>query len=360
MANSATISGLEFLLDAKQGDTGPLCAVSGSEAFLKHEVIATLRQRLVGDGDAELAWNVFQGPDAEWPDVADVVASRSLFGGGESVALIEAADKFVTRCRDALENHAASGASGVVLLEVRSMPGNTRLGKAIAEHGLHVKCTAPDRGAELAKFQRDAARWLAKRAKEQHSTSIDPTAIEVLMDLLPLSLGVLDQEIARLSLLAEGRSIDAALVRDNVGGWRARTAWEMIDAALEGRPDAALNQLDRLLLSGEQPIGVLAQLGSTLRKFSSAVLVIERDEARGKKADLSKALGEAGVARFKLADSVRQLRSLGRHRGRQLDRWLLDADLAMKGHNSSPARARIELERLLVRISAKTAEAAQR
>jgi hypothetical protein len=46
------------------------------------------------------------------------------------------------------------------------------------------------------------------------------------------------------------------------------------------------------------------------------------------------------------------LRRLGRDRGRQLYRWLLDADLALKGSSSSPVRSRLELEELIVRLSA--------
>ena len=38
------------------------------------------------------------------------------------------------------------------------------------------------------------------------------------------------------------------------------------------------------------------------------------------------------------------------HRG-DLYRWLLDADLAMKGSSSSPPRARLVLEQLLVKIA---------
>ena len=60
-------------------------------------------------------------------------------------------------------------------------------------------------------------------------------------------------------------------MQELVGGWRAKTAWEMIDAALAGNARAALAQLDRLLLAGEHPIGILAQIGSTLRRFAAAV-----------------------------------------------------------------------------------------
>ena len=359
MAAAKPTTGLEYLLDPESYSTGPLCVVSGTEAFLKHEVISTLRHQLVGDDDGSLAWNVFSGPIAEWLDISDSISSLSLFGSGKSIAFVEEADKFVTRTRDQLEDHANSGASGVVVLDLSTLPSNTRLAKAVAAHGLRIHCTAPDRGRELTQYRREASRWLTRRAKQEHGVKLGADALEVLFELLPMSLGVLDQEVARLSLLVgEEKAIHAKLVQEQVGGWRVQTAWEMIDLALDGRAADALTQIDRLLLAGEQPIGLLAQFGSTLRRFAAAMLIIERDESAGRKPNLGKALAEAGVARFKADDAQRQLRAVGRVRARQLDQWLLDADLAMKGHNSSPPRARLELERLIFRLSKEAASPA--
>jgi len=42
---------------------------------------------------------------------------------------------------------------------------------------------------------------------------------------------------------------------------------------------------------------------------------------------------------------------VGRPRAHQLRRWLLDADIALKGTSSAPARARLELERIVVRLA---------
>ena len=65
-------------------------------------------------------------------------------------------------------------------------------------------------------------------------------------------------------------------------------------SAYDGRAADALGQLDRLLLAGEQPIGVLAQLGSTLRKFSAAATNVEAAERMGQRPSLSAALKAAG------------------------------------------------------------------
>jgi len=338
----ATPTGLEFLL-APAPPRASLVAVAGDDAFVKREVLTELRHALSGDAD-DLDWRSF--------DVADAVAARSLFGGGRTIAVIDDADKFVTRWRDQLETLAAASAPGVVVLDVKSLPANTRLGKAVAAAGGLIACKTPDRGAELAKHRRDAAKWLSARAQSSHRVTLTGDAVDALFDLLPMSLGVIDQEVARLALLVgDSARIDAQVVRDHVGGWRTRTAWELVDAAADGRAADALAQLDRLLLAGEQPIGVLAQLGSSLRRFAAAAAHVDASERAGKRPSLQASLKAAGVVPFKLADAERQLRRLGRARAEKLAEWVLAADLAMKAHNSRPDRARWELERLVVRLS---------
>lgn len=349
---SSPLSGLAYLL-TPSAPKGSLAAVVGDDAFLRRESVAAMR-RALADGVDEPDWRAFEGPSTEWRDVADAVASRGLFGGGKPVAVVEEADTFVTRYRDQLESFAARQAAGLVVLELKTLPATTRLAKAIAEHGLLLSCKTPDRGAEATRHRRDAAKWLTQRATAEHQVKLGAEATEALFDLLPMDLGVIDQEVARLALLAgEGGTVDAALVRDHVGGWRVRTAWELVDAAADGRTADAITQLDRLLLAGEQPIGVLAQLGSTLRKFAAAAAHVEATERAGGRPSLSAALKAAGFAPFKLADAERQLRRLGRSRASQMAEWVLQSDLAMKGHNSAPARARLELERLLFRLADK-------
>ncbi|MCA9240345.1 MAG: DNA polymerase III subunit delta [Planctomycetales bacterium] len=347
---SNTLSALAYLLEPAKPTLGDVVVVSGDEPFLKREVLRSVRER-VSLGD-DLACTTFVGRECDWRDVSDALTSVSLFGGG-SAALVEDADTFVTQHRSHLEDYAARDhRPGALIIDVKSWPGNTRLAKAAAEVGAHIKCSIPERGPEVGQFQRAAKKWLAARAASEHGCSIDSGAIDALFDLLPLSLGVMDQEVARLALLVPpGAPIDADLVRNNVGGWRTRKTWDMIDAMADGDARDALTQLDRLLLAGEQPIGLMAQVGSSLRKFSAAACLVEQAEQAGRRASLRDALERAGVMKFKLADAERQLKQIGRGRAKQLDQWLLDADLALKGHNSTPAKSRTEIERLIVRLS---------
>ena len=163
-------NGLDLLLEPSKHTVGPLCAVSGDEAFLKREVLHELRRQVCGGGDGDFAWNVFTGKEADWRDVHDALTAVSLFGGGGQAALVEDADTFVSAHREQLENYIAKPPSGATLvLEVKTWNGSTRLAKAAAEAGgLALKCSAPDRGAELGAYKRQVKQWLAKRADQQH------------------------------------------------------------------------------------------------------------------------------------------------------------------------------------------------
>jgi DNA polymerase-3 subunit delta len=181
---------------------------------------------------------------------------------------------------------------------------------------------------------------------------LDAAAADALLELVPPELGILVQEIAKLALvIGADRVINVKLVQENVGGWRTRATWDMIDAAADGRATNALAQVDRLIASGEKPFALLPQMASSLRRFPAAVQLIEAAEASRQRLPPREALAQAGIPPFKLGDAERQLRQIGRQRAKQITQWLLAADLAMKSHNSSDDRARTELERLIVRLS---------
>jgi DNA polymerase-3 subunit delta len=276
-----------------------------------------------------------------------------MFGGGKRLVIVEEADEFVTAYRGLLEEYVARPKSGgVLVLEVKTWASNTRLYKALAETGLQIECKAPADAA--------LAKWLSPWARKQHAAALSATAAERLVEMVGPEMGLLDQELAKLALLAgPGGKITDELVQESVGGWRAKTAWEMLDAAAFGDAREALAQLDRLLSAGENAIAILGQIAFTLRRFAAAARLVEQAEAAGGRISLRQALEQAGFKTWPAAmqKAERQLQQIGRRRARQLYRWLLEADLALKGPSSAPARARLVLEQLIVRMSKNAREA---
>ncbi len=317
--------------------------VFGDDAFLRREVLMALRNTVLSEQDAEFSLTRFEGPDASLRDVLDELETVAMFGGGQRLVVVDQADEFVTRYRGELESYAASPReTGVLILELRSFPSNTRLYKAVAAQGCAIDAGAP-KGAQL-------VRWLAGWAKRRHGVEIAPPAAEMLIELVGPELGLLDQELAKLALSTPAdKKIGPELVRRYVGSWRAKTAWDLVDAALAGNLPNALKQLDLLLGAGEQPIGVLGQISYSLRQLAAATRLIARGEVMGRRIPLTAALEQAGVRSFVLRKAEQQLRRLGRARGQRLLGWLLEADLDLKG--ASPASPRLVLERLIVRLA---------
>ena len=338
-------SALDYLARPGKYPPGCVAVLFGDEAFLKRQVLTGLKEQVLSGDDAEFSVTVLDGRSAALRDALDALATRALFGGGQHLVIVEDGDEFVSRNRAALEDYVARPSGGSVLvLEVKQWPSTTRLAKALSETGLQVECKFPPPARLL--------KWLAVWSKNQHEAALDPEAAELLCETVEPDVGLLDQELAKLAAAAgPGGTITPQLVRQSVGGWRAQTAWQMLDEALAGETSAALSQLDRLLAAGEAPIAILAQIGSSLRRFAAATRLIEQAEHARRRITLRDALATAGMKPFLLGKAEEQLRRLGRARAGRLFGWLLDADLALKGQSSSPARARLVLEQLIVRLS---------
>ncbi|MBX3412756.1 MAG: DNA polymerase III subunit delta [Pirellulales bacterium] len=340
----AALNALDYLAAQAKHPAPAVCVAFGDEPFLKREVLLALRREVLGGGDGDFSLTRLEGRAAALRDVLDELATLSLFGSsGRRLVVVEGADEFVSAHRAALEDYVAKprGAS-VLLLDVKTFPSTTRLYKAVASSGLLIDC-APPTDAKIQK-------WLVGWARERHEIKLEAAAAELMVEIVGRSLGVLDQELAKLAAFAgPGETVKRDTVADLVGGWRAKTIWVLLDAALEGDAKTALEQLDLLLGGGENPVGLMAQMGSSLRRFAAAARLIAASRSGRGAISLRDALVEAGMKPFVLAKAEAQLRQLGRARAEQLYTWLLETDLALKGASSLPPRTL--LEQLIVRLS---------
>jgi DNA polymerase-3 subunit delta len=300
---------------------------------------------VLGGEEGDFSFTAVEGRKAEWRDVYEDLTTVAMFGGGKRLVLVEEADDFVSRYRGELEDYTAKPSrTGVLVLDITTFPSNTRLYKSVAAEGLAIDCSTPT-PAKLNK-------WLVEWAKQMHKAALSPAAAESLVEIIGPELGLLDQEIAKLALTVGGERITPEMVSKYVGGWRAKTTWEMLDAAMDGKVRDAMQQLDRLLASGEQPVGILGQISASLRRFAAATRLILLAESSSRRITLSQALERAGVKPFVIQKAERQLRRIGRSRGSKIYEWLLEADLDLKGDSAMPPR--LILERLLIRLAAPT------
>ncbi len=377
----AKLHAIEYLGQPDKYPPKPVCVAFGDDLFLRRQVLLGLRHAVLGSDDGDFSLTSFEGRTAEFREVVEELTTMAMFGGQRLVVVEnadagartrtrtstateerpngaaddsadEAADDsgdkagsgFVARYREQLEDYVARpGHSGVLVLDVKSWPSTTRLYKAVDARGLAVDCSAP-KGAALGS-------WLRTWAKQIHHAQLAPDAGELLVEMIGPELGLLDQELAKLALMAgNDKKITSEMVHRMGGGWRAKTTWDMLDLALDGKAAEALRQIDRLLASGDASLKLLAQISASLRRLAAATRLILQSEAAGRRIGVGPALQQTGIKPYFLKKTEAQLRRLGRQRGSQLYRWLLEADLDLKGDSQMPPR--LILERLIVRLAA--------
>ncbi len=358
---SHTVHIFDYLEAPAAHPAAAVCVLFGDEPFLKQLGCNELKRQLLGEAANETPTATFAGEEVQWRDLADELSTVSLFGGGtKRVAIVQDADKFVTQNRPQLEQYVAKPSrAGTLILEVDSWAGNTKLYKAIDSSGLQIDCRPPEiaKGRNKGPDEERIRVWLRTWAKAQHGINLEVRAASLLVQLTGAVFGMLDQDLAKLALFVPaGGKVTAEMVQDVIGGWRTKTAWEMIDAACDGDAADALLQLERVLQSGDHPLAIFGQLSWSLRRYNAAVREYEAAERQGKKIAVKDALKLAGFNDWPqgtLDAAEARLKQLGRDRAGKLYRWLLEIDLSLKGSHSQEDRARFALERLFLRMAKK-------
>ena len=337
-------------------------AVVGGDAALRSWVM----QKLTASGDMMQV----RGESLQWSDLRDDLSTASLFDfdGGKKTIVIRDTDAFLNTKRvdevsqqnrsskkdnrSELEAYISNPASATrLILEFESLASNTRIYKGIDKHQLLIVCHGTvdkKRGITFAARQKFITGFLAGR----HQSKVTPGAADALVDLLGEELGMLDSEIAKLALYLEpGGIIDESLVREIVTGWQGKTVWEINDAIAAGNASDALKHLDKLMSGGQPPIALLPQIAWSLRRLGMASAVIHHKERLGNKIREEDALASSGFRPHETQRAKMHLRGLRRDRASQLLKWLLDADLRLKGTHSKPWFDRFLLEHFIVKLS---------
>ncbi|MDA0658778.1 MAG: DNA polymerase III subunit delta [Planctomycetota bacterium] len=332
-----------------------LVAVQGPDRFLRREVVHELSSQWMGEA-ADFPLSRLQGKEATWRDVHDQICTPSLFGPPLGAAVVEDADEFVKKWRSQLEVFAENcPARCVLVLDVESWPANTRLHRIVGEHGAQIRCCPPETANRGQIDRNRLTKWIEQRAKQQHGVNLPSKGAALLLDLAGLECGRLDQELAKLAVWGDGQGqVTLDDIQQAVGGWRAQTTWDMLEAACQGNAPEALTQLGRLLQAGEAEMAIFGSMSWTLRRFAAATRRVQEAERDGKKAKLTDMLLKAGFKNWPVGaveKAANQLIQIGRVRGGKLYQRLLETDVALKGSHSQPDRARVALELLILELA---------
>ncbi len=107
-------------------------------------------------------------------------------------------------------------------------------------------------------------KWIWRRVRQRAGT-ISGDAVRMLASLVGSDLRLLDQEIDKLLVYADGQQVTAEDVRILVSRAREASIFDLVDCVGRRETDRALRLLHRLLDDGEPPLYLLAMLARQVR-----------------------------------------------------------------------------------------------
>lgn len=229
-------------------------------------------------------------------DIASACHSAPFFGTGRLVILTNVS---ATSARGGKRGSGGSiawkellevieGTPPTTTVVVRSddtLPTSSVIVKAANSHSWTVESFPVPRGDRLIV-------WMTGRGADAGVTITKSGAIELLTRLYPTSwrqesrfdatiidTRLLATEIEKLACAAEDGVVDDQLIRDLVADRSGYTAFKLNDLIYTGQPGPALQELEHVLASGDEPERILAQLASEAAGLEAARSVGDFDSA---------------------------------------------------------------------------------
>jgi DNA polymerase-3 subunit delta len=264
----------ELLSRLKKGKPVPAILLLGAEPYLRDICRAQLIEQYVPEAARTWAVSRFSAERGDIEAALDQAQTLPMLSPQQVVFLenTEAIEEFADKKREdaveLLESYLADPAPFTVLvLEAAQLDQRMKLSKLLVEKSLVVTVGLGDDPN-----QRNAAAVAVARslAKEQ-GVEFEKGAAEDLAECVSADLQRLKTEIEKLATFAgERKTILLEDVAAMVISERTTTVWEMADMIASHQGKRALDFLDRLLRSGEEPIFLLGGLLFMYRKLVEA------------------------------------------------------------------------------------------
>ncbi|MCX7823334.1 MAG: DNA polymerase III subunit delta [Syntrophobacterales bacterium] len=171
--------------------------------------------------------------------------------------------------------------------------------------------------------------WIRNRLKKL-GKSISLDGARYIAELVGKDFYTLDKELEKLSLAVTEKTITVEDISTFIAGTRASSPFEIMDAALSGKPSLALLKLTELIESGEQPIALLGLLARHVR------LLWQVKSAEEDLKDPNEVKSYLNLSDFMLSHLKRQCHTISEEQLRILHRKLYEADLKLKTSSMPP------------------------
>lgn len=308
----------------------PVYLLTGEDLFRKKELINQITAAVHPDD-----FNLFSN-SADKADIGEVLvlANTAPVFSDRRLVILTDIDKLRKAPKEALLHYLENPLDTTVLVlthnDSKKMKTEKTLAALAAEHG------------ETANFEQlksnELDLWVRERLK-QNGLTADFDAVETLCEIVGGDLNALSQEIEKLALYTaqrDNKNISKEDVLAGVGFSKEENPFALSNAIQYMNKNKALALIDKLLDSGEEPVGVLAKISYPIEKMAR---IKRMSEAGMAPSDITRAAGlmfweDALITNARNYPSQAQFL-------RTLDR-LIEADKALKTSAASDPKTLIK------------------
>jgi len=339
----------EVASECQAGKVRPVYLIVGEERLLADRAVAAIRKAATAGGIAGFNEERFTAGESSFDDVLSAAKVLPMMSPRRYV-LVRSAERWERDAEraeeraatapkkleadgptprgkkavkdtplDALDAYAKDPSPTTTLVVVASkLNGSRRIVKQAKSGGFLVECLPIKRRDELSQWIRAAAR--------QRNHAIDDRAAARVAELAGPDLGAVDDAVERLSLyVGPGVAIGSEAVDVVVARVRESSVWDLIDALVARKLDAALIALPDVMEGPGSGLPALGAIASNVRQL------LKMDAAMRGGQNPMEAAATAGVPPFKAQDRAALLRKLPARTLASWPRLLARADIELKG-----------------------------
>ncbi len=306
-----------------------LTLIQGAESVLADRAISEILSRATGAVVTQLDSN-----EIELGVITDALAP-SLFGDAR-VVVIREIQELTQEESEEISSYLENSDEGVhlVLWHKGGVKGKALLDKVKKANPLIVSADAIKKDGDKAEF--------VKNEFTRHGRKVSQGAIQALVDALGSDMRELAGACSQLGADVEAsKTIDEKDVEKFQQGRIETTGYDVADAVLEGKVEAALISLRQALATGVDPVLIVSALASSIRTMAKV-------SSLPRNANSFQAASSLGLPPWQIDKARRQLSGWNPNSLSAAVIALADCDSDIKGASADPIYA---LERTVLSIS---------
>ncbi|HEY6191137.1 MAG TPA: DNA polymerase III subunit delta [Bacteroidota bacterium] len=316
----------------RQGEIAPLYLFHGEEDFLIGEAVQRVVESALEPGAREFDLDTVRGAEQDAMDISSIVASYPMMGK-RRVVVVHEIDKVANleRLLPVAEQPPAS--ASLVLISAKP-DFRLKFFRAVREKGVVLECK------RLAEYE--MPEWVEGRIRKLGKEP-SAEACQLIPSYVGRSLREVQNEIEKLVIyVGDKKSIDAGDVNSVVGMSRQFNIFELQRAMGLRNMQRAMEIMERMLKSGESPVGMIVML----TRYYQKIWLLQ--EFVGKRIPESQLPAQMGMSPFALREYLAAVKNYPAETLRNCFRALVEADESLK---SSQMDERLTMTLLVFKLA---------